>query len=156
MIGTSRFGQSRQADLSAVTAAIRESGTNLPGAACAGPLAWLWDDQLDAESKGGETRTSRAVRHAKAQAVCRLQCPASAQCLADRIHGDDLRGGVHGGEVFAEGERQPQAATAQCKQCHGGMDELRRQRRTHYCSDDCERLAERDRKRVSRAAGRAA
>lgn len=72
---------------------------------CHGPHASWWDDQLDLP--GGERPTARAARHRKAIQICHT-CPVMTDCLDDRLHGGDKRGGVHGGQVFAEGSTAPE------------------------------------------------
>lgn len=75
---------------------------------CHGPHASWWD-QLDLP--GGERPPARAARHAKAIQVCHT-CPVMTQCLDDRLHGGDRRGGVHGGRVFVESSTVPERAVA--------------------------------------------
>lgn len=115
---------------------------------CHGPHASWWDDQLDLPS--GERPPARAARHAKAIQVCRT-CPVMTQCLDDRLHGGDRRGGVHGGQVFAEGAVLPEPAPA-TPWGLGKPPGLRHGARS--CSYRCQRAAENARRRERRAAHR--
>ena len=76
-------------------------GPDLPHAACRGPHAARWDDQVE-----GELPSDRPRRHVLAVAICR-RCPDVAACFRARVADPKLGSGVWGGHVFAAGGRRP-------------------------------------------------
>lgn len=165
MIHASRFNEPRQANLSAVIGAIRD-GVNLRGAACAGPLAWLWDADLDGVK---ESTAQKQARHEQARAICR-SCPVKAICRAQVDTDPRLAIGssVWGGDVIswpgikvepgASVTATPQELTA-CRGCgapvastgHGSTGHGSR-----YCSTKCRPSSQakaRRRKEQRRAGG---
>jgi Transcription factor WhiB len=75
-------------------------GPDLPHAACRGPDAALWDEQVE-----GELPSDRPYRHALAIAICQ-RCSDVAACYIARLADPDLGGGVWGGHVFSTHTRR--------------------------------------------------
>lgn len=67
---------------------------DLPGAACVGHDATLWDDTIL-----GETPVQAMARHATARAICH-DCPVRALCRTERGPRDS---GMWGGELWRAG-----------------------------------------------------
>lgn len=99
------------------------TGPPLPGAACAGTDAHLWDDRLDQTPP--ESPTARDQRHQLAIETCQ-KCPVRAECLQKRLNDPTLGKGVFGGQVFDSdphvrkcpcGQPLPEGSSPQRKWC---------------------------------------
>lgn len=118
------------------------AGPDLPGAACAGSRAYLFDDRQDLIGPA-EKPTVRSQRHEAAQRICWTECPVRAACLAARLADKSLGSGVWGGKLFTDA---PFTRVCTC-----GVTFTTVRRHQLYCGEPCRRKYQERRRRGRRA-----